>query len=92
LLVEEEVVVDEMHDAHGLGASRGLEQVVEAECTVLAVLLWQDGWGRFDSWSAVYDDTHEGCAVVVTMGVEVDALTCIAAIHSRSWSNYLVFW
>lgn len=87
----EVVAVDEMHDVHGLEASHGLEQEVEAERTVLAVLLLQDGWGQFDSWSAVYDDTHEGCAVVVAVEAEVDALTCIVAIHSRSWSNYLVF-
>lgn len=92
LAVEVAVAEGGTHGDHRLGASRGREQVEEAACTVLAVPLSPGGWGLVGSCSVAYDGTREDCAVVVEVGVEADALTCIVVILSTSWSNCLVFW
>lgn len=84
----EVVVGDGMHGDHGLEAVRGPKQVVEVVRTQV-VLLRQGGWEQLDSYSVVYGDTHEDCAVSAGEEAAVDALTYIVETQSKSASSCL---
>lgn len=90
-MVVEVAVERGTHGDHGLEVCRALKSVVEAVRIAQVAPLMQGGWRLPDSYSRVYDGTHEDYVVFVGVEEAVDALACIGAIQSMSASNYLEF-